>query len=80
MKLRFVGGLWDGVEFRAARAPQEIRLRGVLVDDNDDEQVEPAKRKTVLISKLANDRYEIDRFEGPHEEIAVYRLAGPGTP
>ena len=37
MKLQFTGGgLWDGVEFVAARAPQIIHLTGIVVDDEDE--------------------------------------------
>jgi len=73
MKLVFRGGIWDGVEMEARFVPQEIRLNGVIIDDA--EQEEPAQttmRKTVLMSKIGKHRYELDEFEGPHEEVAVY--------
>ena len=36
MELRLTqGGMWDGVEFDAAVAPQIVRLSGTVVDDED---------------------------------------------
>ena len=73
MKLVFRGGLWDGVELETHFVPQEIRLNGVIINDSEqDESVVPSLRKTVLMSRVGKHRYELDEFEGPNEEIAVY--------
>lgn len=73
MKLVFRGGLWDGVELETRFAPQEIRLNGVIIDDEEEEEsLQPALRKTVLMSRVGKHRYELDEFTGPNEEIAIY--------
>lgn len=73
MKLVFRGGLWDGVEMETRFVPQEIRLNGVIIDDEaEEDSVQPALRKTVLMSRVGKHRYELDEFTGPNEEIAVY--------
>ncbi len=73
MKLVFRGGLWDGVELETRFVPQEIRLNGVIIDDSEQEEgVMPSLRKTVLMSRVAKHRYELDEFEGPNEEVAIY--------
>ena len=73
MKLVFRGGLWEGVELESRFVPQEIRLSGVIIDDAAQEgEVSPSMRKTVLLSKVGKHRYELDAFEGPNEEIAVF--------
>ena len=73
MKLVFRGGLWDGVELETRFVPQEIRLNGVIIDDSEQEQgVMPSLRKTVLMSRVGKHRYELDEFEGPNEEVAIY--------
>ncbi len=73
MKLVFRGGLWDGVELEARFVPQEIRLNGVIIDDAEEEaNVLPSLRKTVLMSRIGKHRYELDQFEGPNEEIAIF--------
>lgn len=75
MKLRFTeGGMWNGVEIDALYAPQFIHLSGIVVDDEDTD-LPPSIRKTVLMSKFADERYELDKFEGPNESIAVYRYS-----
>lgn len=76
MKLIFRGGgMWDGVEINSAHAPQEIRLSGVTFHDNEhDDAVPPSMRKTVLMSKIENQRYELDSFEGKGEDTAIYVL------
>jgi hypothetical protein len=78
MLLRMTGGgMWDGVEFDAALAPQVVHLSGIVVDDEGGD-LPPSLRKTVLMSKLADQKYELDSFDGPNESIAVYRFAGRG--
>lgn len=73
MKLVFRGGLWDGVELETRFVPQEIRLNGVIIDDAEQEaDVSPSLRKTVLMSRVGKHRYELDQFEGPNEEIAIF--------
>ncbi len=73
MKLVFRGGLWDGVELETRFVPQEIRLNGVIIDDSvQEEGVMPSLRKTVLMSRVGKHRYELDEFEGPNEEVAIY--------
>jgi hypothetical protein len=73
MKLVFRGGLWDGVEMESRFVPQEIRLNGVIIDDAEQEtHIVPSMRKTVLMSRVGKHRYELDAFEGPNEEIAVF--------
>lgn len=76
MKLTFKGGgMWDDVVIETAHAPQEIRLSGVTLHDNEvDEDLPPSMRKTVLISRIENQRYELDGFEGENEDTAVYVL------
>ena len=76
MVLRFTGGgYWNGVQFECAHAPQEVRLGGVFVHDQQDQQAVPeAMQKTVLMSKVEHQRYEFDRFEGPDEDVAIYRF------
>ena len=69
--------MWDGVEFDAAFAPQIVHLSGIVVDDEDID-LPASLKKTVLMSKLADEKYELDRFEGPNEGIAVYRFGGGG--
>ncbi|GEM_PF-2473306 len=78
MRLRLTqGGMWNGVEFDADFAPQIIRLDGIVVD-NEDNDLPASLKKTVLMSKVANEKYELDRFEGPNESIAVYTYSGGG--
>ena len=73
MKLVFRGGIWDGVQLESRFVPQEIRLGGVIMDEAEqDEPAQPSLRKTVLMSRVGNHRYELDEFEGPDEDIAVY--------
>jgi hypothetical protein len=73
MKLVFRGGLWDGVELESRFVPQEIRLSGVIIDDAEKEaEVKSSLRKTVLMSRVGKHRYELDEFEGPNEEIAIF--------
>ncbi len=73
MKLVFRGGIWDGVEMESRFVPQEIRLNGVIIDDAEQEvNVVPSMRKTVLMSRVGKHRYELDQFQGPNEEIAVF--------
>ena len=73
MKLVFRGGLWDGVELESRFVPQEIRLNGVIIDDAAQEtEVSSSMRKTVLMSRVGKHRYELDAFEGPNEEIAIF--------
>lgn len=73
MKLVFRGGLWDGVEMESRFVPQEIRLNGVIIDDAEQESsIVPSMRKTVLMSRVGKHRYELDQFQGPNEEIAVF--------
>ncbi|HUG92819.1 MAG TPA: hypothetical protein VML55_18400 [Planctomycetaceae bacterium] len=76
MKLVFRGGgMWDGVEIHSAHAPQEIRLSGVTFHDNEQDDAMPSSiRKTVLMSKIENQRYELDGFEGAKEDTAIYVL------
>ena len=76
MILKFTGGgYWDGVQFKATHAPQEIRLGGVFIHDHEDqENLPPAMRKTVLMSKYETQQYEFEKFEDPEEETAVYRF------
>ena len=76
MILKFTGGgYWDGLEITCGHAPQEVRLSGVFVHDQDDQDnLPPAMRKTVLMSKNETQRYEFEKFEDPEEEIAIYRL------
>jgi hypothetical protein len=76
MKLVFRGGgMWDGLEITSGHAPQEIRLSGVTFHDNEsDEATPPSTRKTVLMSKIENQRYELDSFEGESEDRAIYVL------
>ncbi len=74
--MRFTkGGMWNGIEFDAPFAPQFVHLSGIVVDDEDTE-LPPSLRKTVLMSKFADEKYDLDRFEGPNESIAVYCYNG----
>jgi hypothetical protein len=62
MRLRLTqGGMWNGVEFDADFAPQIIRLGGIVIDDEDND-LPASLKKTVLVSKMANEEYELDRF------------------
>jgi hypothetical protein len=73
MKLVFRGGIWDGVEMESRFVPQEIRLNGVIIDDAAQEnEMSPSLRKTVLMSRVGKHRYELDEFEGPNEEVAIF--------
>ncbi|MBW3542585.1 MAG: hypothetical protein KY476_20165 [Planctomycetes bacterium] len=80
MKLVFKGGgMWDGVAVEASHAPQEIRLSGVTFHDNEQDLSTPsASRKTVLMSRIENQRYVLESFEGEDEDTAVYLLAERG--
>jgi hypothetical protein len=69
--------LWNGVEFEAAFAPQIVRLSGIVVDD-DDIDLPASLKKTVLMSRMIDEKYELDRFEGPNESIAIYTYSGGG--